>query len=222
MRFRLTETNPQRDALLRRLAPGKQVIPIELHHTRIVHAVDRRTKTGLLGDGLITTDPGVVLVITVADCMPIFLWEPHSGVVGVCHSGWKGTGIAADAIRLAGETYGAQPHHFHVTLGPHIRDCCYTVDADRAALFRTHYGSASVTEDGATGAYRLSLAQANRVLLERVGVPPGHIDECPQCTCCDTRFGSFRRETAALPPDMPLDDKVRRTTVMAALISNEQ
>ncbi|MEI6388871.1 MAG: laccase domain-containing protein, partial [Spirochaetota bacterium] len=64
---------------------------------------------GALGrDGIILAgDPceGFATGITVADCMPIWIWDSASGARGVLHSGWKGTGILEAATRALGERF---------------------------------------------------------------------------------------------------------------------
>lgn len=227
MRFRLDEPNPNRDAffsgLRSRLMPasppgadGFRLVPLELLHSRAVYAVGLSgdgnpralASSGAggpalplrTGDGVITRERGLVPVVTVADCVPVYLLDPVRGCFGVVHSGWRGTGIAADALRLAADVYGSVPSDFCAVVGPHIHVCCYRVDRERAELFAERYGPDCVAGDS-DGGFRLSLAAANVRLLLDSGVPPGNILHCTDCTCCDGRLGSFRRETAALPPE---------------------
>jgi copper oxidase (laccase) domain-containing protein len=50
-------------------------------------------------DGLIGIAPSI-LSVTVADCLPVFLYDSKNNVFAICHSGWKGTGIAVSALHL--------------------------------------------------------------------------------------------------------------------------
>lgn len=153
---------------------------------------------GAQADGLITDDRCFVPVITVADCMPIWLYDPETGVFGVLHSGWKGTGIAGEAVRFAAKKFGARPENIRVIIGPHIEPCCYRVDNERADWFIREFGEACVsdrTEDGS----RLSLTEANRTVLSRAGVLPEHILITGGCTSCfeengEHPYASFRRQ----------------------------
>jgi YfiH family protein len=241
MRFRWNETNPLRDKTLGDLCGTKTVIAPHLLHSQTVFAAEsydavNHTATGFSSeqpdnrtrlqemslDGIITTSPQLVPSITVADCMPIYLWEPKTRCFGLLHSGWRGTGIVVNALYLAERIWGSHPEDFYVTLGPHIHQCCYTVDEDRAEYFSNTFGTECVSlgekmADGVTR-YRLSLAEANRQVLTSMGVPEEHILHCTDCTACDERLGSFRRETAHLGPDMPLEERQKHITVMAALI----
>ena len=100
---------------------------------------DHRVPVGSEGDGVITSCRSFAPCVTAADCMPVFLWDSGTGVFGICHSGWKGTGIAAEVVSLMSARFGAKPENICVILGPHIHDCCYTVDAERAAYFSREF-----------------------------------------------------------------------------------
>lgn len=165
------------------------------------------------GDGIITRCQGLVPVVTVADCLPIFLYHQGTGCRGVVHSGWKGTGIVGEAIKLAERVYGAKAKDFSVVIGPHIQSCCYQVEEERIQYFVTNFGSSCILPPDS-----LSLAQANINLLLSLGVPEDNVFCCSDCTCCDPRLGSFRRETASLPAEMALEEKLRRFTTMMAFV----
>ena len=83
---------------------GKTVSQVQLDHTKIVFDVEKQSDTNeKTGDGIITQNRGLLTVVTVADCVPVFLFDSESGFFGVVHSGWKGTGIVKNAVQLAGE-----------------------------------------------------------------------------------------------------------------------
>ena len=145
-------------------------------------------------DGMVSDRPDLLLTVTVADCLPIFLVDRCTGAFGLVHSGWKGTGIVLEAIRVMGAAFGTRAVDLGVAIGPGIGPCCYTVPADRYERFRAGFGPGSVLL-GADGGYRLDLRAANAALLEREGV--GEVAVVSDCTSCNTLLGSFRREGAA-------------------------
>ena len=53
-------------------------------------------------DGLVTTNSNILLTLKVADCVPVFLYEPLKRIIGLVHSGWRGTveNIVSNAIKL--------------------------------------------------------------------------------------------------------------------------
>ena len=140
----------------------ESVVSLSQIHSRIVRVADTPTpfRGYPEGDGVITRNRDLVPCVTVADCMPIFVFDSESGCFGVLHSGWRGTGIVRSALELAADEWGARPEDFSVILGPHIRSCCYTVDGDRADHFSKTYGP-SCRERG----YRASRVR------QRVAVP---------------------------------------------------
>ncbi len=202
-----------------------QIAQVELIHSKTVYAVEEASELeGLQGDGIITCNKNIIPVVTVADCMPIYLYEPETGVFGMLHSGWKGTGIVCNAIELAEKKYGAERKKFCVVMGPHIHECCYVVDEERAKYFRVNFTPDCVKPLDADKPFvsdrkfSLSLAQANLAALKDFGVPEENIVAYKDCTCCNESFGSFRRETSALPADMGLEERQRHFTVQAAWV----
>jgi YfiH family protein len=176
-------------------------------HSRTVLAADNRFSGRPEADGLASRDRTIVLAVTVADCLPVFLYDTGSGAWALLHSGWKGTGIVLSALSLMADLWGARPEAVAALLGPCIHPCCYQVDEARAAVFEAEFGAGD--DNGASpGAYplgpvvkryggrpALDLQAANARLLAGAGVR--NIAYCEDCTFTDQRLGSFRREGSA-------------------------
>jgi hypothetical protein len=81
-------------------------------------------------DGLITNQRDISLGIYVADCCAIFIADPIARVVGLVHSGRKGTefAIAAKAVEKMRDHFGSQPNDIVAQLSPCIRPPHYEVD----------------------------------------------------------------------------------------------
>ena len=240
MRFRWNETNPNRERFLSELCGAKQIVPLELIHSKIVYDAREAGDTfQKQGDAIITQNAALVPVVTVADCVPIYFYDSATGAFGAAHSGWKGTGIAGEVVKMMKEKYGSNPRDILAAVGPHIHDCCYTVDAGRAKYFCDNFGSDCVREVsqgqdwGGPGLfgheqnflqdkkYALSLLRANLNVLAAAGVLEENVVAATNCTSCDARFGSFRREAAGLP-DIPGQDKSRLFTTQAAFVIIEE
>jgi YfiH family protein len=101
-------------------------------------------------DGLVAARPGLALLVTVADCLPVFLFEPASGVVGALHAGWRGiAGGVLEAGIEAARAAGASPGAIRVAIGPGIGPCCFEIGPEVEARFPNHlattrWGSTSV------------------------------------------------------------------------------
>lgn len=229
MRFRWNEKNQIRDDFLQLLSKEKTFVPVELIHSHIVYDISDKNDTFLLqGDGIITKNKNLIPTVTVADCMPLFIYNPFSEVFGIVHSGWKGTGIVVDAINLACKNYHSKPEDFCVILGPHIRNCCYLVNEERANFFMKNFSPECVElfieenqsfvtkklnwNNGNGKIFRLSLEKANLFALKNIGVKSENINIIKECTCCNEKFGSNRRETA-------FSNKQDAFTVQAAFIN---
>ena len=222
MRYLEGVDNPRRSAFFSHLGllPA-DVLGTELCHTRRV-LLEGRSGMELAGpdpaeaaaqashDGILLRDAAKAACITVADCMPIWLLDRHSGSFGVLHSGWKGTGILAVAVRSLALAYGSPPEAISVILGPAIGACCYTVPPERAGAYAGEFGPEAVREE--EGRTMLDLRAANLGLARRLGI--GALLSVEACTSCDPRLGSFRREgaeaftrmaavAAVLPPGCP-------------------
>jgi YfiH family protein len=142
-----------------------------------------------VADGAITDQPHVALTIRTADCLPVFLYDPLRPAIGLIHAGWKGThqGITAQAVQTMKARWGTLPESLHAAFGPAIRTCCYKVGKEMRSLF-----PGAVEERGAED--YLDLAYVNRQQLMDAGVQAVNIDDCELCTCCDSRFYSYRRD----------------------------
>jgi copper oxidase (laccase) domain-containing protein len=100
-------------------------------HGADVAVVDSTTAAPVPGvDGLITADRRVCLGIYVADCGAVFLVDPERQVIGLLHSGRKGTelGITRVAIHRMISEFGCDPARMIVQLGPCIRPPHYEID----------------------------------------------------------------------------------------------
>ena len=237
MRFRWNEVNENRIATLKSIFPNNEIVPLELIHSKIVFEAKSAGDTqGLQGDGIVTNNSLLVPVVTVADCGPIFLYDKETMAFGAFHSGWKGTGIAGAGVEKLIELYGSKLENICAAIGPHIGQCCYFVDEERAEYFTNNFGKACIkkAESFATledkklaerFPYRLSLTEANIAVLRKIGIKEENIVAVQDCTCCtkfsngENIFGSFRRQAAFLPPEVDADTRSRSMTVQAAFVT---
>jgi len=149
-------------------------------------------------DGLITDRVGLALVVTAADCVPLYFYDPVRRVVGAAHAGWRGTvaGIGAKTVRAMAERFGCIPDEIHAAVGPSIGPCCYEVDDMVAEPIRRYYGQQAdqlLLPGRQPGRYQLDLWSANR--LDLLGAGVGHVHVAGECTShhCDRLF-SHRAE----------------------------
>jgi len=176
-------------AEIEKVFPQKRFVWLTQEHSRIVLLADPDV-CGRIGDGLVTDRAETLIGVTVADCLPVFLWDTVTGARALCHSGWKGTGIVREAVSLMKTRYGASAGSICAILGPCIKSCCYAVPQERAEMFAAEFGAqAAFSRDGE---WYMDIAAANKSLLLDEGIESVHVHS--ECTCCDTRFSSYRRQ----------------------------
>jgi len=145
---------------------------------------------GSVGDAMVTAQPGQFLVVTVADCQPILMYDPRRRVVANVHSGWRGsvTNVAGRTLAVMAERFGCDPADVRVGIGPSLGPCCAEFVNYRQEIPRELwvYRRDSVYFD---------FWAMSRDQLTRAGVPPDQIHISGLCTKCRTDcFFSYRGE----------------------------
>ena len=168
-----------------KIAIGKQI------HSRNVRNV---TQPGLFDDtdGLITSRSDLSLIVSSADCLPLFFYDSVEKVCSVVHSGWRGTrdGISEEAVRLMVELYGSDPGNIKCGIGPSIEASCYEVSSDVASQFDRNFLTPSKHDK-----MQLDLKDVVKEQLEKSGILPKNIEVSDICNMCDEEnYFSYRRE----------------------------
>ena len=140
-------------------------------------------------DGMITNVPGIVLVTSYADCVPLYFVDPVRKAIGLSHSGWKGTvgHIGQKTVEKMNEVYGSEPKDIVAAIGPSICQSCYEVSDDVAEAFRANFTAdeaADILLDKGNGKYQLDLWKANWYVLTDAGILPEHLSVTDLCTAC--------------------------------------
>jgi hypothetical protein len=147
-------------------------------------------------DVLVTTTPGVTLVILVADCVPLALVDPVARVLAAVHAGWRGSaaGVVGAALDAMSER-GARPERVHAFMGPAVAAERYQVDDGVRCALDDAVGPVRldplVTRADGPGHWLVDLVAANRQQLHLGGVPDAQISGCG-VTTADERFFSDR------------------------------
>ncbi len=151
------------------------------------------------GDVLLTTEPGVLLSVRTADCMPVLIADPDRPAVAAVHSGWRGTRqriAGKTAVLLAGLT-DSEPRRLVAVVGPSIQKCCYQVGEEIYEEFRRELTGSDAFFSPPQGNRKphLDLPAAARAQLMEAGLLPENIHLSDLCTRCrDDYFFSYRRE----------------------------
>ncbi|MGO8756533.1 MAG: peptidoglycan editing factor PgeF [Terracidiphilus sp.] len=189
----------------------------QFHSNHIVQTVaadalrDRPQKA----DGQMTDEPGLLLAIQTADCIPVLVADRRLRAVAAFHAGWRGTvkrivecGIGR--MRLA---FGSRPEDLAAAIGPGIGPCCYAVGDEVLSEFESQfsYGRELFREVSDSDAVRrkypllfltqrapghsslgpslhVDLVEANRRQLLAAGLKPASIKIVGACTQCHTEM----------------------------------
>ena len=183
---------------------------------RVVTGADRGRGAAAPGDpvgdadALVTSDPGPVLAVLVADCVPVVLYDPRARVLACAHAGWRGTVARVTGAALAVmETLGARMADVRAGIGPAIGPDRYQVGAEVADAARGAFGPRAFLRPDGTGAWLFDLWAANRFLLRDAGVPDRNIHLAGVPT---GPSGSSSTSTGSTPSSVSLRTLARPST----------
>lgn len=185
----------------------KLVFSDQVHLTKIYKVTSQDAGKGIIKesdikgiDGLVTNEPGIPLITFYADCVPLFFYDPVKKVVGMAHSGWRGTvgKIGAEMIRFMEKEYDSQPKDIVCAIAPSICQKCYEVSEDVAVQFLEVFGKDYGDEllyQKENGKYQLNLHYACEQTLLDAGIKKENIDVTNLCTCCNPELFFSHRIT---------------------------
>jgi len=175
------------DRLRREMGVATVVLAHQVHGAGL--RVARRGAEGLLltpaADGHLTRDPEVLLTVSLADCVPVFLVEPRSRTLGLLHAGWRGVaaGILERGIEAMWARFGVSAASLHVHLGPAISEPRYEVGPEV-------HRALGLPDPGGPATLDLRRHLAERA--EKLGVPGSQVGVSDLCVHDDSRFFSHR------------------------------
>jgi YfiH family protein len=157
-------------------APGATVADMhQVHGSTVVVVEERRTAGRPDADALVTSEPDTVLVVRVADCVPVLLADPDAGVVAVVHAGRSGlvAGVAAAAVRRMRDLGAGSVAAW---LGPRVCGACYEVPGSMQADVVALVPEALATTSWGTPS--LDIGAGVRAQLEAAGVTVHDVGTC--------------------------------------------
>ena len=206
-------------------ASNPSLITLRQIHSPIVHRVSNAhagEEAVCEGDGMMTDEPGILLGIQTADCIPVLVADRKKRTIAAFHAGWRGTvkRIVEHGVGRMRLEFGSHPKDLVAAIGPGIAACCYAVGEEVQSefesqfnyaldLFSEVYNSDPIKEKypmlfltaRAPGhsnlgpSTHLNLFEANRRQLIDAGLSAEQIFVQGDCTSCRTdRYFSHRAE----------------------------
>ena len=144
-------------------------------------------------DGMITNVPGICLVTSYADCVPLYFVDPVKKAIGLSHSGWRGTvgKIGKNTVQLMQENFGSKPEDLLAAVGPSVCMDCYEVSEDvieqlKEAFEKKYWEDLFYKKEN--GKYQLNLWKANELIFLESGILPEHMAITNVCTHCNSKI----------------------------------
>jgi YfiH family protein len=120
------------------------LVALRQFHSNLVHratAADALRDRPWKVDGQITSEPGLLMGIQTADCIPVLVADRKRRAVGAFHAGWRGTvkrivELGVGRMRIE---FGSRPEDLIAAIGPGIGSCCYAVGEEVLSEFESQF-----------------------------------------------------------------------------------
>lgn len=170
--------------------------PRQCHGREVLWNPDPDLASRLQADGVLTDRANLLAVVTVADCLPIWIVDREQDIAGVIHAGWRGSvaGIAEEAMQVL-ISQGSTLKNVEVIIGPGIQKCCFEVGIEVLEAIHDRFAEeASFVVDQRHGRWHVDLVALNVLQFRRMGLARHQIHPIRLCTRCNySWFYSHRR-----------------------------
>lgn len=186
-----TAVEDNRRRVVDAVLPGGVLAVMRQVHGTTVAVVDGPTDEPPEADALVTRTPGLALMVLVADCTPVLLWDRRARVVAAAHVGRRGlaSGVLPATLAAMAEL-SARIDRTYAVIGPRICAEHYEVPAQmRDEVAAAAPGSAAATSAGRPA---LDIRAGILAQLHAAGVPQWMV--MPQCTAETPHLYSYRRD----------------------------
>lgn len=159
---------------------------VHLTHCVEISAARPKPAAPIEADGIITDRRDLLMGVSAADCLPLFLVSDKA--TAVLHAGWRGVlgGILPSAVERM-KDFGVSPDQLRLFTGPGMGPCCFEVSPAVWSLFP----EAARARSG--HGLRLDLLRAVEDQWQRCGSgAPVHLGRCTVCS--QPRLHSYRRD----------------------------
>lgn len=164
------------------------IFPKQVHGNTVLQINEGNTEQDLeAGDALISNNPGVCLIATAADCVPVLFFDEKKQAIAAAHAGWRGTvsKIVTKTLLAMETAFGSRPGDVKVGIGPSIGPQVYEVGEEVIEAVHQAFGTDAgrlLLSSENPKKEKFNLWEANKLQLLKLGVPEENIEVAGICT----------------------------------------
>lgn len=151
-------------------------------------------------DALYTFEPNLVLCSFTADCVPVFIYNEITGLIGVIHSGWQGTvkEITFKLFEHLKQVESCELNDIHVQIGAALSQEKFEVDEDVYLKFKSlGYADEFINYNDHTKKHHIDNQLTVKKQCELAGIPANQIEVDTTCTFKSSAGFSYRKDRQA-------------------------
>ena len=159
----------------------------QIHSANIIVVDENSPKLVDNCDSIITRSKNLPLMVMVADCIPVLLFDEKVGLISAIHAGRNSTflEIVKKTAQIFIEKFSSNPEDIKAILGPSIQKCCYEISAEMAKIVENSFGKSFVDNRN------IDLQNINMMQLNSLGIKDVYISDV--CTKCSNKpYFSYR------------------------------
>lgn len=161
----------------------------QIHSANIIVVDENSPKLVDNCDSIITRSKNLPLMVMVADCIPILMFDDKQGIIAAIHAGRNSTflEISKKTAEIFIEKFSSNPEDIRVILGASIQKCCYEVSDELSKIVENSFGKEFVENN------YIDLQGINKKQLNDLGIK--NIEISNICTKCgDKSYFSYRKD----------------------------
>lgn len=161
----------------------------QVHGNRVVRVERETDEPYPAADALTTKVRGLALLVRVADCASVYLFDPANRAIGLAHAGWRGlvSEVIGNTVKTMVGEFGTEPADILAAVGPSLGPCCARFTDPRREIPPDYHGF--ITDGGTVDLWGIA-----RHELLAAGVGEKNTEQVRRCTRCGgPDFSSHRR-----------------------------
>ena len=161
----------------------------QIHSANIIVVDENSPKLVDNCDSIITRSKNLPLMVMVADCIPILMFDDKQGIIAAIHAGRNSTflEISKKTAEIFIEKFSSNPEDINVVFGASIQKCCYEVSDELSKIVENSFGKEFVENN------YIDLQGINKKQLNDLGIK--NIEISNICTKCgDKSYFSYRKD----------------------------